>query len=53
MEPNFLAIIIAFIFSLSISYYMIKAAVKSGTKEALKQTEYYLEIIAKDFHDKK
>lgn len=34
-------------------YTLIKAAARNGTKEALKQSEYYLESIAKHYHEKK
>lgn len=44
--------ILGVIFSLYITYLVIRYAVRQGTKDALKQSEYYLEIIAKHYHDK-
>lgn len=45
--------ILGFIVSAYILYWIIRLAVNHGTKDALKQNEYYLEIIAKYYHDKK
>ena len=44
--------ILGVIFSLYITYLVIRYALRQGTKDALKQSEYYLEIIAKHYHDK-
>lgn len=38
---------------IAINYFITRMAVKNGTKDALRQSEYYLEIIAKYFHEKK
>ena len=44
--------VLGVIVSLYIIYLIIRTAVNHGTKDALKQTEYYLEIIAKHYHEK-
>lgn len=53
MEGTFLAYALLLILAIAINYFVTRMAVKNGTKDALKQAEYYLEIIAKHFHDNK
>ena len=45
--------VLGVIILLYISYWIIRTAVNHGTKDALKQSEYYLEVIAKHYHEKK
>ena len=50
---NIFAYLLIVLFALAINYFIIRIAVKNATKEALKQSEYYLEIIAKYYHENK
>ncbi|WP_394265272.1 hypothetical protein [Bergeyella zoohelcum] len=44
--------VIAFLILVFINYLIIRTAVEKGTKYALQQSEYYLEIIAKEYFER-
>lgn len=41
-----------FLIVVYINYLIIKTAVEKGTKDALQQSEYYLEIITKEYFER-